>query len=85
MLASNLPIVRASQVQSAVRRNANLEVALTLVRQVMRKDMHLGYHLAKTVPVQCNTERFLVLRQQFALRMLPLLEPTLTPMIPGGL
>ena len=74
MLAANQPIVRAAQVQSAVRRHANLEVSSKLVRQVMRKDMHLGYRLAKTVPIQSNTERCLVLRQQFALRMLPLLE-----------
>ena len=36
--------------------------------------MHLGYRLAKTVAVQCNSTRCLVLRQQFALRMLPLME-----------
>ena len=40
----------------------------------MRKDMRLGYRLAKTVPIQANIERCLVLRQQYALRMLPLLE-----------
>ena len=36
--------------------------------------MRVGYGLAKTVPVQCNQERCLVLRQQYALRMLALLE-----------
>ena len=60
--------------QEAVQHQANVEVSSLLVRQVMRKDMHLGYRLAKTVPVQCNSTRCLVLRQQFALRMLPLLE-----------
>ena len=44
------------------------------VRQVLRKDMHMGYRFAKEVPVQCNTERNLVLRQQYSLRILPLLE-----------
>ena len=45
-----------------------------LIRQVMRKEMGLGYRMAKTVPLQCNLQRCLVLRQQFALKMLPLLE-----------
>ena len=34
----------------------------------------MGYRLAKTVPIQGNSERCLVLRQQYALRLLPLLE-----------
>ena len=34
----------------------------------------MGYRLAKTIPVQANNERCLVLRQQYALRMLPQLE-----------
>jgi hypothetical protein len=29
----------------------------------MRKDLHFGYRLAKTVPIQGNSERCLVLRQ----------------------
>ena len=33
----------------------------------------MGYRLAKTVPIQGNSERCLVLRQQYALRLLPLL------------
>ena len=58
----------------AVLEQMGLEVADSLVRQVMRKELRLGYRLAKTVPVQSNSERCLVLRQQYALRMLPLLE-----------
>ena len=34
----------------------------------------MGYRQAATIPVQSNSERCLVLRQQYALRMLPLLE-----------
>ena len=34
----------------------------------------MGYRLAKSVPVQSNTERCLVLRQQYALLILDLLE-----------
>ena len=51
-----------------------MEVNLKFVRQVFRKDLRMGYRLAKTVPIQGNAERCLVLRQQYALRLLPLLE-----------
>ena len=51
-----------------------LEVNDKTNRLVLRKDMHMGYRFAKEVPVQCNLERNLVLRQQYSLRILPLLE-----------
>ena len=34
----------------------------------------MGYRLAKQGPIQSNSERCLVLRQQYALTMLPLLK-----------
>ena len=34
----------------------------------------MGYRKAATVPVQANSERCLILRQQYAIKMLPLLE-----------
>ena len=40
----------------------------------MRKDLGMGYRRARTIPIQSNTERCLVLRQQYALKMLPLLK-----------
>ena len=52
----------------------NLEVNLKLVRSVMRKDLSMGYRLAKKVPIQSNLERTMVLRQQYSIKMLPLLE-----------
>ena len=52
----------------------NLEVNLKFVRSVMRKDLGMGYRLAKKVPIQSNLERTLVLRQQYSITMLPLLE-----------
>ena len=74
MLAINRPITSAKLVCDAVKGNLDLEVDDRLVREVMRKDMRLGYRQVKTVPIQSNSERCLVLRQQYALRMLPLLE-----------
>ena len=40
----------------------------------MRKELRMGYRLAKQVPIQSNSERCLVLRQQYALKMLPELK-----------
>ena len=74
MFAANGVITSSRQVQTAVMEQTGLAVADPLVRQVMHKELRLGYRLARTVPVQSNHERCLVLRQQFALRMLPLLE-----------
>ena len=40
----------------------------------MKDDLGLGYRMSRKVPVQDNSERCLVLRQQYAMRMLPLLK-----------
>ena len=74
MLANNKLITRVQQVQTAVLEESGHAVAPAFVRRVMRKDMRMGYRMAKTVIIQANSERCLVQRQQYALRMLPLLE-----------
>ena len=58
----NKPIVRSQQVQANVEESGEIEVSLKFVRQVMRKDLGMGYRLAKMVPIQGNSERCLVLR-----------------------
>ena len=40
----------------------------------MRKDLRMGYRKTALVTIQGNSERCLVLRQQYALKMLPLLQ-----------
>ena len=74
MLARNQPIFNLHQVQRAVKDQAGLDVDGRLCSKVMSKDLGLGYRRARTVPIQSNSERCLVLRQQYALKMLPLLE-----------
>ena len=74
MLARNQPIFRAQQVADAVKQETGLNVRRTEVGKIFRKDLRIGYRLAKTVPVQSNSERCLVLRQQYALKILRLLE-----------
>ena len=53
--------------------DTGLEVTPTHVKVILKAELGLGYRMAKKIPVQCNTERCLVLRQQYALKMLPLL------------
>ena len=66
MLKSNKPIVRAQQVKAKVEAMKGFEMSEKLIRRVMKKELRMGYRLAKTVPVQGNSERCLVLRQQYA-------------------
>ena len=40
----------------------------------MKDELGLGYRIARKVPIQANQERCLVLRQQYAMEMLPLLQ-----------
>ena len=56
--------------------NSIAEVALTMteVRDVMKNDCNLRYRKVWKVPIQANTERCLVLRQQYALALMPLLQ-----------
>ena len=51
-----------------------LKVTDTFVRKVFRYRMLLKYKMVKLIPYQANTEKSLVLRQQFALVMLYLLS-----------
>ena len=57
-----------------VENGQDLKVSRTLTREVMRKEMKMGFRKTNVVPIQSNLPRCLVLRQQFALRMIPLLE-----------
>ena len=74
LLASNKPIVRIKQVQEAVEQRTGDLVTPLLISKVMRKEMRMGYRKTNVVPIQSNLPRCLVLRQQFAMRMIPLLE-----------
>ena len=62
MLKSNKPIVRAQQVKAKVEATTNIDVSEKLICRVMRKDLKMGYRLVKTIAVQGNSERCLVLR-----------------------
>ena len=74
MLRASRPIENAKQVQAEVQKRFGLEVTPTQVKRTMKHTLNMSFRQAKKVPKQANTERCLVLRQQYAMEMLPLLE-----------
>jgi len=74
MQKSRLEITSARQVQEQIQKKVGQEVAIHKIRAAMRGKLGMSYRTAKKVPKQGNSERCLVLRQQYALKMLPLLE-----------
>ena len=74
MLENSITIVKADMVVEQVRKRENVEVTADQVKTVMKDELGLGYRMAKKVPVQANEMRCLVLRQQYAMSMLSLLQ-----------
>ena len=73
MLECSIPIENAAKVQMEVKRLHHVDLSVPKVGSVLKSELGLGYRVAKKVPIQVNSERCLVLRQQHALKMLELL------------
>ena len=74
MNASSQPIRNAQDVIAAVKDSKNLIVSKKLVRETMKKDMGLSFVKAKKLHVNANSPKVMVQRQQYAIKMLELLE-----------
>ena len=74
MLKRDSLIPNSKQLQEKVADDFKVPVGSKFVRYVMKKEMKLVYHRCRKVPPRANSERCLVLRQQYALSLLPLLE-----------
>ena len=74
MLVNSIPIQSSNSIVLRVNEQTDLEVKHHEVKSVLRKDLGLGYRIVKKVPIQSNSERCLVLRQQYAVRMIQLLQ-----------
>ena len=74
LLERSIPIEKAAKVKQEVQRQHDVEISLPKIKLTMKKELGLGYRRVKKVPIQGNSERCLVLRQQYALEMLPLLK-----------
>ena len=62
LLNSGVPIANAGMIAAMVNRDTDLKVKDSEVRSVLRYDLGLGYRATRTVPIQSNSERCLVLR-----------------------
>ena len=51
-----------------------ISVAPTRIKTVLKQELRLSYRRTRTTPPQANAQRCLVLRQQYALAIMPLLE-----------
>jgi hypothetical protein len=73
LLQSEQVIDRASDVRHLVLQENGISVTDKTVRAVFRQEMGLKFRKIKLISHQANSERNLVLRQQFGLKMLELL------------
>ena len=67
-------IERAAQVECLVQQRHDIIVPVHQVRRMLRQNMGLKYKKIKKVAYQGNSERSMVLRQQFSMKLLELLE-----------
>ena len=69
MLAANKPIWKVNQLVD----QGAAPSAKAAAYKILRQDLQLRYRRVTKAPIQANSERCLVLRQQYAVKMLPLL------------
>ena len=74
MLEHSIAIPSAESIVIRVNEHTDLDVKREEVQSVLRNDLGLGWRMVKKVPVQSNSERCLVLHQQFSLKMIDLLS-----------
>ena len=74
MLDLDQSITKAALVKHHCELQYGIKTPPHLVRHVLRRRMGLKYKLCSKLAFKGNTERNLVLRQQFALRMLKLIQ-----------
>lgn len=53
-----------------LKERKGLEVSAKKVRRLLKNGLGFSYRQAKKVPIQCNSDRCLILRQQFAKQLL---------------
>ena len=68
------PIYKAAQVRFDLKLDGVGAITDQLVRKVFKERMGLGYRRIKGVSNTANTHRNMILRQQFAYKMMELLE-----------
>ena len=69
----NVVIDSVASVQQALSYGMDIEAKLSLIRSVMKKDLGMKFKRIKSISNQGNSPRNLVLRQQFALKLIQLM------------
>ena len=73
LLEKGTSITNSRMIQLEVKARYQVKLSIADIKKFMKKDLGLSYRKVKKVAVQANSERCLVLRQQYAVTMLPLL------------
>ena len=72
MLQRGQPIWHSNQLKAKLKKDKDLDIEVQQIQRILRRDLGLRYRKARSVPVQANSERCLVMRQQYALKMFEL-------------
>ena len=70
----NVVIDSVASIKKALSYGMNIEAKLSLIRSVMKEDLGMKYKRIKSISNQGNSPRNLVLRQQFSLKYINLLN-----------
>jgi len=73
LLDRSVAVTSCKQIQEKVAEDYSIPVGSKLVTYVMTKEMNLVYRQVKKVAPQANSQRCLVLRQQYAISLMALL------------
>ena len=74
MLEKSIPIDKCDTVRRITKREHNIDVSIPNIRVILKQQIGLRYHIAKKIPLQGNSQRCLVLRKEYALKMIELME-----------
>jgi len=74
MLQEDSLISSSRLLQDKIADEFNMSVGSKFVRYIMKREMKLVYHRCRKIQPRANSERCLVLRQQYALSLLQLLD-----------
>ena len=70
----NVVIESVASVKQALSYGMDIKAKLSLIRSVMKNDLGMKYRKIKSISNQGNSPRNLVLRQQFALKYIQLMN-----------
>ena len=70
----NVFIDSSKSVRAALKENTGIESKESEIREIMREDLGMRYLKVKPVSIHGNSDKNLILRQQFALKLIQLMR-----------